>query len=134
MLQKGPPLVSICKLVFALFTSSAPLLSLSLLSEYTHVRSECTHSHMPRPAMSRNKHQYVRLKCFCLHYAIRLLVNFEAAMGKSCYEKWTVNEPSVFYFFILRSFSRNTEKTVAGVARKQSSTKKLVCQKMFGSN
>ena len=49
---------------------------------------------------------------------------FAAAMGKACKEKWTVNEPGVFYFtFSLANAEKKNKtkkKTVAGVARRVS--------------
>ena len=51
---------------------------------------------------------------------------FRSCFGKSCFEKWTVNETSVFfvnyyYYYYLRSVSRNTDKPVPGFARSKSS-------------
>ena len=49
---------------------------------------------------------------------------FAAVIGKSGYEKWKVNEPGVFYFLFYVQSREIPKKTVAGVARKESS---IVC-------
>ena len=47
---------------------------------------------------------------------------FAAVIGKSAYEKWKVNEPGVFYFLFYFQSREIPKKTVAGVARKKSSS------------
>ena len=44
-----------------------------------------------------------------------------AVMGKCGYEKWNTNKPDVFHFLIFVQSRKIPKKTVAGVARKQSS-------------
>ena len=46
---------------------------------------------------------------------------FAAVIGKSGYEKWKVNDPGVFYFLFYVQSREIPKKTVAGVARKESS-------------
>ena len=46
---------------------------------------------------------------------------FAAVIGKSGYEKWNVNEPGGFYFLFYVQSREIPKKTVAGVARKESS-------------